>query len=173
MKVAFIFVENKRWWAFLSPLIMKVQGTDYSHCAIAITDPNFATVFHSEWPVGYCIDGKRFSKTYKIKHHYSFLVSDKQAVNMMHWLANQVRKPYSIAQLVLILIYKYFPFTRPVLSKSIINGDSKDICTEFVSSFLVKFFGVDFKKEDDLIDLNDVHSMVKELNRELKWQSLE
>ncbi len=173
MKIAFIFVENKRWWAFLSPIIMKVQGTDFSHCAIAITDPNFATVFHSEWPKGYCVGAIEFSKTYKIKHHYSFSVSDKMAVNMMHWLANQVRKPYSITQLLLILIYKYASFLRPMLAKVIVNGDAGDICSEYVSSFLVKFFGVDFYKEDDLLDLNDVHSMVKRLNEELKWQSLE
>lgn len=172
MKVSFVFVENKRWWAFLTPLIMKVQGTDFSHCAIAITDPNFATVFHSEWPKGYCVDGKEFSKTYKIKHHYSFLVSDKMAVNMMHWLANQVRKPFSVSQLFLILIYKKIPFTRSFLGKNI-NGDAGDICSEYVSSFLVKFFGIDFEKPDDLLDLNDVYFMVKRLDREQKWQSLE
>jgi hypothetical protein len=159
MKVGFVFAENIRWWAILSPVIMRVQGTDFSHCAIAVTDENYATIFHSEWPVGYCVDMKEWSKTYKIKHHFMFTVDDKTAVYMMHWLANQVRKPYSIAQLFLILMNKYLPRYCTQWT----NGDYMDICSEFSASFMEKFFNVDIKKPDDLIDLNDVFSAAKQL----------
>jgi hypothetical protein len=162
VKVCFVFAENIRWWAILSGVIMRVQNTTFSHCAIAMTDPNFATIFHSEWPVGYSVDMKEWSKSYKIKHLFTFNVDDKTAAVMMHWLSNQVRKPYSIKQLFLILAHKYMPSARPFLPESV-NGDYADICTEFVASFMEKFFAVDIKKSDDLIDLNDVFEMARNL----------
>lgn len=161
MKVAFVFAENIRWWAVLSPVIMFFQKTNFSHCAIVITDENHATVFHSEWPVGYCVDMKKWSESYRIRHHFMFNVDDKTAVLMMHWLCNQVRKPYSITQLILMFMHNYIPFLRPITKRVVLNGDAADVCTEFVASFVEKFFAVDIKKPDDLIDLNDVFDAVR------------
>lgn len=173
MKVGFIFAENVRWWAFLSPVFMKISKVDFSHCGVVISNDNYALIYHSEWPYGYKTTLEKWLKTYKIKHQFLFEVDSHTVVQMLIWLRVNVRKPYSIMQLIYIFIYKTFPYSRFYLHKKILNGDSKDICTEFLASFIEKFFNVNFTKSDDLIDLNDVFNMVKKLNGVEKCQSLE
>lgn len=163
MKIGIVLAENKKWWAFLSPVIMNVSKTDFSHCAVLASDANYSTVYHSEWPIGHSLPLDSWTKIYNIKHYFMFDVEPAKASEMMLWLSNQVHKPYSVMQLIYILIYKALPFSRPYLQKRLINGDYSDICTEFVASFMEKFFAVDFKKNDDLIDLNDVISVARTL----------
>lgn len=173
MKVGFVFAENTRWWAFLSPVFMKISKINFSHCAIVLSNKDYALIYNSEWPYGYKTTLDKWLKTYKIKHQFLLEVEDPVATSMHAWLNLNVKKPYSLIQLIYILIYKLFPYSRFYLHKKILNGDHKDICTEFLASFIEKFFNVNFTKSDDLIDLNDVFNMVKRISAGEKWQYLE
>lgn len=165
VKVSFLFASNKKWWAFLSPVIMSVSKTDFSHCAILVEWNGKFKIYHSEFPHGYSQEFSDWLKTYTIRHQFSANVQDlDQAYEIVKWLNKEVVKRYSILQLLLILAYKMIPSQRNRIAGWIINGDYRDVCSEFMASFMVKFFGVSFEKSDDVIDLNDVFEMAKQID---------
>jgi hypothetical protein len=157
MKVSFVFAENIKWWAFLSPVIMKISKTNFSHSAILVEYNGNSRIYHSEWPKGYFQPLDEWSKIYAVKHQFTYEAkSFNEFHDMVKWLNDNVTRPYSILQLILILIHKTIPQSRKMVSGWIINGNYRDICTEFMASFMEEFFSVRFDKSDDLIDLNDV-----------------
>lgn len=165
MRVSFLFASNKKWWAFLSPVIMSVSETDFSHCAILVEWNGKAKIYHSEFPHGYSQEFSDWLKTYTVRHQFSAEgFSDMDSCEIIKWLNKEVTKRYSILQLLLILAYKLIPSQRNRISGWIINGDYRDVCSEFMASFMVRFFGVRFEKSDDVIDLNDVFEMAKQID---------
>jgi len=164
MRISFLFASNEKWWAFLSPVIMSVSKTDFSHCAILVEWKGISRVYHSDFPSGKSLEYSEWLKTYKVKHKFSAEINSiEERFEIGRWLNKEVIKNYSVLQLILILIYKASPKYRPTISSWIINGDYRDICSEFMASFMVKFFGVRFEKSDDIIDLNDVFEMAKQI----------
>lgn len=166
MKVSFVFAKNTAWWAILSPLIAYVSKTDFSHSAILVEYDEKKEIFHSEWPMGRCDSLEKWLKIYDIQHIFTVEIpADSDLIpKILYWLRKEVRKPYSLYQLILILIYKKFPWSRFYLYKKVVNGDYSDVCSEFVASFIERFFTFNFRKSDDLIDLNDVFDTAKMIN---------
>lgn len=155
--ISFQFCQNKKWWAFLSPLIQSVEDADYSHCAIMVATESDIKIYDAEWPKVRQIEFNKFSLTYRIKLSIALPDESDARINEMHlWLMMQVGKWYSLWQLILILIAKVCKPLQRWLGHQNPNGSHDLICTELLADFMKQFYGVTFDKNDDLIDLNDV-----------------
>jgi hypothetical protein len=158
------YSTSKMNW--LSRLIMRVQGSTFSHVAIECTEAftNKRTYFHSKWPVGHSLNEAEWNHTYKITARYE--LPDGDAKQQLFWLADRVRVPYALLQLIYIWIYRACTDLRPLMIRHLINGNSAMICAEFVYSFLSTFHGAHTYKTDDLVDLEDIVEMCEALTKE-------
>ena len=74
-------------------------------------------------------------------------------------------RSYSLLQLVAIGVGIISPRLRKWLFSKSINGSGSIICTEFVGEFLMHFYGYDFGKPNDFIDLVDIKRACEEITK--------
>jgi hypothetical protein len=164
ISVAFVFAKNTKSWAIISPLIEKVQETDFSHCEIMIMGENDMILYGSEFPRSRKKPLNKWSEVYRIQHLMVLKEDNQEKLNEMQaWLENQMGVIYGVPQLFAILVGYIWPGLRKRLFKERLNGAHQLICSELLGDFMHKYYGVTFDKTSDLIDLNDVFKAAKKL----------
>jgi hypothetical protein len=144
---------------------MKYNKVDFSHCSFQFD----TLIYESEWPSGRKIEKSKWLKTYKPIHEFSLpYKSQDQLEEMRQWLEIAIHRPYSIWQLVAIGVGLMSSKLRHFLFGHDVNGSSALICTELVAEFYRIFYGYDFKKNNDYVDLADIYKATKEIT--LTWK---
>jgi hypothetical protein len=148
---------------------MKFSGTKFSHCSIQLDQH----IYESEFPIGRVIHFADWLKSYELIEAVPLAVNDIHRLHRMNqWLLAKMHRPYSLTQLVAIGVGILSPRLRSWLFGLSINGEGKIICTEYLAEFFIAFYGVDFDKSNDLIDLVDIYEMSKKIELQNKFDSL-
>lgn len=163
--IKILLPKNTAWWAFLSPLFMKFNKVDFSHCSLQFD----FMVYESEWPMGRKIERTKWSKNYKVVHEFNLPYKDQEQLEQMYqWLEIAINRPYSLWQIVAIGVGLLSSKLRSFLFGKDVNGSSSLVCTELVAEFYKIFYSYDFKKNNDYVDLADIYKATREIT--LTWK---
>jgi hypothetical protein len=160
MKIRFLLIYNKAWWALLSPIIRWVEGTKFSHCALELN----GIVFESTWPVSRAISVDHYFTHYKLVRVVELDIPQGKLNESSKIISSTLGKKYSFAQLVWILIDKIsHKFCINMHLKY--NLNSRLICSELMAMYLQNVFDVKFTKPLDLVGLVDITEALNELEK--------
>lgn len=167
MKAYVVFARPKPWWMFLDDIFMWVEKTNFSHVAIVLEDIDHGKhwVFESRWPKGRKIALGKWLQDYKVVSLELIDNNFNRYSNHYYDLIRMTEKPYSFSQVLTIgwgLLFKAGGSKDWFLE---VNGNKAKICTELVSVFLNKVYGVELKKSPDMVGLYDVKLMVDGLKK--------
>jgi hypothetical protein len=156
-KVTFIFAKNKKKWAFISRIIEKSEGLDFSHSAILIAD----TVYESVWPKSRKMNIKDWYKTYVPYGMYSFSCDELTQYRVKSQCESRTGIWYSWFQILMIYAGIICPFLNPYLEKINWNGHKYLICTELCGEIAANNFGVKFEEELDNLSLRELRDCIE------------
>jgi hypothetical protein len=138
----------KSWFAPISWLIKKVQGTNYSHYAI-----EFDNYIMDAGSKGVCLHSKAdFFKRYDVYKTFEFKPKKCEGIFVKYFL----HKPYGFLSLFGIFFKSIgVTHTNPFSDKN-----ETLICSELIVVALHYFFDVEIKKQDDY-DLIKTEKLIK------------
>jgi hypothetical protein len=147
-----VFLKNKSRFNILSWLIRKAQNTEYNHVEVRVRPAEMLGLgvsYGAVWPVSRktnYID--LFNKYDLVKiQPVKIKVDQYQALKILN---AELGKPYSMAQLFVLLFKVAFNFLAQPVSKVRLNLDKYLICTELAGIFLRDACGVQFPSVEAL-----------------------
>lgn len=160
MKIRFLLIYNKAWWALLAPIIRWVEGTKFSHCAIELN----GIVFESTWPKSRAVSAESYYSHYQLIKVVELTIPSENWLVSSKIISSNLNKTYSFRQLIWILIDKIAHKLSLKVSFKY-NLGSKLICTELIALYLQNVFDVKFNKPLDLIGLVDIVEALDKLEK--------
>jgi uncharacterized protein YycO len=150
--------KSSKWYKLGSPFLMWADGVPFSHCSILEAESGL--VFESVAPKSRKEPLEEWLKHNTVVYSVEVSASDESLL----WLNLQLGRPYSLRQLVAIECQKLFKR----LKIKLVNGDKALICTELMAQFLLRYFGVQFSKDPDIISLRDIYRVLRRLKDEIR-----
>lgn len=156
MKKVSIGFSRPKTFKPLSWLICKVQGTDYSHAYIKFhSDSLDRDLIYQASGLQVNFVGKTlFEADHIIVREFDIQISDAAHKKALQFAVDKAGTPYSIKQLLNILIYiliKKSPFE---------DGRSSYVCSELVGQMLKEEFGVEVSKDLDIVTPKDIYEIM-------------
>jgi len=150
---------GSRWYHFLSQVIMRVEGTTFSHVSLLIRHNGIETVYEAVHPKSQKILFADWLKERKMTFAYQ-LPTPRSMNEAVKIVEKEIGIRYSFTQLAFILVGK---IVRPVDDIKL-NNRRGLVCTELVGRFLNKVYGSKFDKSYDSLGLVDIKTEASKLS---------
>ena len=159
-----VVFSNRRKLTLLGKLIMKIEGTRYSHASVMTKLEGEFFIYEAVWPMPRQIRYIDWIKTNEIIEEYTLppVKSEVTSVAYLHKLIDDAQG-YSIAQLFLNAIGLINKNLNKWAGTVILNHEKYLVCTELVGRFLEDSYNYDFHEHEDSIDLLDVATAVRKI----------
>lgn len=158
-KMEFWVIEctSRKKFNILARIIMWLQGINFSHVAIMVTQADHSTdIFEAVYPKARMDSFDGFARRYEIKQSYKLSPPTHMTeIDLRNTLLKHVLTDayYSIAQLLLIYFQIKFKKWGQLFGKIILNHQKGLICSEVLAKMLTDGWGHQFKEQYDTIDL--------------------
>lgn len=148
-----IYFTRPRSFNLLSWLIMKTQGTNYSHVAIRAG----GYVYESHWPFSrkVALDAFKQDNIIVLSKMISFDKND--GTRIKKFLESQLGRIYSVSQIFAIL---FEVLKLPFKLKYADNNHTRLVCTEMIYLFYQEFMSGEYNHDSDMVDLIEIYSIV-------------
>jgi hypothetical protein len=163
MKLVYHFCKKKKGFTLGSKLIMLVQGTDFSHCAIeVIRDEQEPVIYEAVFPKSHCISKSQWLEHFQEVHKIEQEIKSFDVLEVEKALAEGLNVPYSVFQLVIIAIGLTLKAMLTAVQLFCLNSKKEEVCSEYMAKVMTAK-GYEFKKNADNIDIVDCYNAAKEM----------
>lgn len=150
-KFSILFLKNKSKLNLLAWLIRKSQNTEYNHVEILCrhNSSSLGYSYGAVWPYSRKISEHDLLEKYDliIERPIEIKINEYSALEL---LRDQMKRPYSFLQLIVLLLKISFNSLSIPASKVKLNLDARLICTELVAIFLERAKEISFPSNEAL-----------------------
>lgn len=143
----------------VSKLIMKMQGTDYSHAYLMFRSESLDRnlIYQASGLQVNFTGSQLFYEHHIVVKEFELLVSDESYKKALQFAVDKAGSPYSIKQLFSMLWY--------MLTGHQVAGDGRQayVCSELVGQMLLEDFSIDLDKDLDLVTPKDLFELLSEI----------
>jgi hypothetical protein len=160
MKIIIGFSRAKESWKIGSKIIAETEKRDYSHAYIRITDPitGVELVYQASLGMVNCYNFDLFKQHNVIVEEYCIETTEELFKDVLVFLHQNLGKPYSKIQILLLTIKKLFGFEVKYN-----NNNEEFICSELATKMILMVYSEANVNNLDYYTPSDLNKLVNEL----------
>lgn len=153
--------SRHKGFAPLSWLIMKCEGTNFSHAYIRVRSESLDRnlIYHATGSGVYFIGEPAFEEHVTVAEEYELKVTDQTRKELLQWAVDTSGKPYGKMQLIGLGLKRLVKLVGISIKNPFGTGNKAYICTELVASALKEVKMLDDVNLDE-IGLAELRSLV-------------
>ncbi len=159
MKTVVVGFSRPKHCTLLSKLIMKLQGTNYSHVYLMFYSESLdrKLIYQASGLQVNFVGSQLFYEHHIAVKEFELSISDEAYKKALQFAVDKAGSPYSIKQLFRILWYS----TTGHLTQG--DGRQMYVCSELVAQMLLEDFGLDVNKDLDLVTPKDLFELMSDI----------
>lgn len=139
------FSESKKFLPLFCWAIKAFEGTEFSHVYVRQnTHYNIDLIYQASGTTVNFMNDKVFLNKNKVVKEFKFNVTDQAYDNYMKFALTNVGKPYSVSQVIGIVIAKFLALRKNPFA----TGQASYVCSELIADVLYELAKFKIERED-------------------------